>query len=170
MKKAISFLVVSIVMYLLSSGITELFNFGATYKTIGIIAIISGFIFLIYPLETLLFLGLFPKLPIWILILAIGISFGGVLISICLLEIWLPLALGYILISSLSLPEFSYMIGIIIYLTVWIGLRKQYIKIISNTWDYGAKLIERSVKPFYKMRDRIDSYIDVVYNWVRTDK
>lgn len=169
MRKAITFLVVSIVIYLVSLGLTALFNIDATYKITGIIAIISGFIFLFLPLETLQFFGFFPKLPIWILILTIWISFGVMLISICVLEILLPLALGYLLISSLSLPEFSYMIGIIIYLTVWIALRRQYIKLISNTWDNGVKLIESSVKPFNEMIDGIDSFIDTIYNWVRAD-
>lgn len=62
------------------------------------------------------------------------------------------------------------MLGIIIYLTVWIALRRQYIKLISNTWDNGVKLIESSVIPFYEIFDSIDSFIDTIYNWVRADR
>ena len=170
MKKAISFFVVSIVMYLVSLGAANMFGFGETYKAAGIIAIISGFIFLIFPLETLQFFGFFPKLPIGILIVVIWVLFGLILIAFCLLEIALPLAIGYYLINFLSLPPFSYMIGIIIYLTIWIALRKQYIKLISNTWDIGAEIIESSIEPFSEMISEINKFINKIYDWARTDK
>lgn len=170
MRKAISFFVVSIVMYLVSLAIASSFNIGATYKTTGTIAIVSGFIFLFFPLETLQFFGFFPKLPIYILMLAMLLSFGAILLAICILEITLPLFLGYFLINSLSLPQFSYMIGIIIYLTIWIALRKQYINLISDTWNNGTTIIENSIKPLSEMTNEIDNFIDKVHNWVRTDK
>jgi len=170
MRKAISFFVVSFVMYLVSLGVVTSFNIGDMYKTSGIIAIISGFIFLIFPLETLQFYGFFPKLPIFILIVSIWLFLGLTLITICSLEIVMPLAIGYYLIKYLSLPPFSYMIGIIIYLTIWIALRKQYIKLIANTWDSGAEIIESTIKPFSELITGIDKFIDEVYDWVRTDK
>lgn len=170
MRKAISFFVVSIVMYLVSLGLISSFNIGATHKTTGTITIISGFVFLFFPLKTLQFFGLFPKLPIFILLVTIWISFGLVLIAICALEIVLPLAIGNFFINSLSLPPFSYMIGIIVYLTVWIALRKQYIKLISDTWNNGVKIIESAVKPFSELISIIDGFIETVYNLVRTDK
>jgi len=170
MRKAVSFFVVSIVMYFVSLGLASLFHIWTTYKTTGIIAIISGFIFLFFPLETLQFFGFFPKLPIFILILAIYLGLGLVLISICLLEIALPLFLGYFLINFLSLPQFSYMIGIIVYLTIWIALRKQYINLISDTWDNGTNIIESIAEPFTELISEIDSFINKVYSWVRTDK
>jgi len=170
MRKAISFFVVSIVMYLVSLSIALSFNIGATDKITGIIAIVSGFIFLVFPLEALQFFGFFPKLPIFILMLLIFISAGIILLVICFLEITLPLFLGYFLINSLSLPQFSYMIGIIIYLTIWIALRKQYINLISSTWNNGTILIENSIKPFSEIANEIDSFINKVHSWVRTDK
>ena len=99
---------------------------------------------------------------------AIGV--GLVLISICLLEIALPLFLGYFLINFLSLPQFSYMIGIIVYLTIWIALRKLYINLISDTWDNGTNIIESIAEPFTELISEIDSFINKVYSWVRTDK
>lgn len=170
MRKAISFFVVSIVMYLVSLAIASSFNIRATYKTTGTIAIVSGFIFLFFPLETLQFFGFFPKLPIYILMLAMLLSFGAILLAICILEITLPLFLGYFLINSLSLPQFNYMIGIIIYLTIWIAHRKQYINLISDTWNNGTTIIENSIKPLSEMTNEIDNFIDKVHNWVRTDK
>lgn len=169
MRKAISFFVVSIVMYLVSLGLAISFNIGTTYKTTGTIAIISGFIFLFAPLETLQFFGFFPKLPIYVLMIAIWISFGLTLLAVCALEIVLPLAIGYLVINSLSLPPFSYMIGIIIYLTIWIALRKQYIKLISETLDGGVNIIEGSTKPFTEMTNEIDNFIHKVHSWVKSD-
>lgn len=169
MIKAISFFVVSIIIYLVSLGLAVSFNIGTTYKTTGTIAIISGFIFLFAPLETLQFFGLFPKLPIYILQLVIWISFGLALFAVCTLEIVLPLGIGYLLINSLSLPPFSYMIGIIIYLTIWIALRKQYIKLISDTWDIGVSIIESTTKAFSEITKNIDNFIDRVYSWVKSD-
>ena len=91
---------------------------------------------------------------------------GLLIVIVCLLEIFSPVYLGIIFISTLSLPASSYMIGIIIYLTVWIALRKQYIKLISKTWDNGGKLIEDLGRPFVEIIKDIDKFVLNVYEMV----
>lgn len=166
MKKALCFFTMATIIYFVCLGLTSLFFSEAAYKTSGIIAIIAGFIFLISPLETLQFFGFFPKIPFYLIQGLTTIVVGLFIIVVCLIEIFSPVYIGILLISALSLPTFSYMIGIIIYLTIWIALRKQYVKLISNTWDNGGKLIKDLVKPLEDIIKDIDEFVRDVYEMV----
>ncbi|MEW6508350.1 MAG: hypothetical protein AB1432_11450 [Bacteroidota bacterium] len=166
MKKAISFFIIATLIYLVCLGLTSLLFSDAAYKTSGFIAIAAGFIFLLAPLETLQFFGFFPKIPFYIMQALTTVIVGLLIIVVCLLEIFSPVYLGIILINALSLPAFSYMIGIIIYLTIWIALRKQYVKLISKTWDNGGKLIEELVRPLVDILKDIDKFVLNVYEMV----
>jgi len=73
------------------------------------------------------------------------------------------------MISSLSLSPFSYFIGIIIYFTLWIALRKQYIRLIYETWEMGSNIIEISINPFSDLIEDIDKFIHKVNNWIKAE-
>ena len=166
MKKALCFFIVATIIYLVCLGLISLLFSEAAYKTSGVIAIAAGFIFLLLPLETLQFFSFFPKIPFYVMQGLTTVIVGLLIVIVCLLEIFSPVYLGIIFISTLSLPASSYMIGIIIYLTVWIALRKQYIKLISKTWDNGGKLIEDLGRPFVEIIKDIDKFVLNVYEMV----
>jgi len=170
MRKALSFLVVSVVIYFITLGLTTLLTSGSNYQIAGIFAIISGLMFLFFPLETLQFFGFFPKLPVFFLLIAVWITFGISIICVCILEIILPIAIGYLVIRSFGLPAFCYMIGVMVYITIWIALNKKYIYLISSTWKGGVKFLESTTKPITELVNEIDNIIMHVYEWVRTHK
>ncbi len=167
MKKAIFFFTTAIIINLVCLILFSLLFNKTAYNASGVIAIITGLISLLFPLQTLKFIGSFPQLPFYILLFGIKLVFGLLTITICSLEIFSPFYFVLFLINEpkLQVGVGKYMI-IIIFLTAWIALRKQYKNLISKSWKIGFKLIDDLIKPFESPIKEIDDFINKVYKFL----
>jgi hypothetical protein len=167
MRKAISFFIITTIAYFFALGFSLLLNIGLPVTTSGISAIAIGLFYFIFPIEFLNTIGFFIKTPVFLLIILGWLILGLLLIAVCLVEIGLPLVIGYFLITAFKSPSVVYFIGIIAYLAIWVAFRKKYVELILDTWYGGIYVIEKLMTPLAEFLRKIDHYVHALYFWMK---
>jgi hypothetical protein len=173
MRRALSFLVVSILLLLIGLSCSEVMTSGADEEGATgcalTIAVLAGLAYVIWPVE--LSQALFFVLTLPLVVLGVVLSVAGFIatVGICGIELLLPLAVGLFIANAASykLSGLAASIAIIFFLTAWLYFRKQQWRLVQETWQASGRLYKQFVEPIFNLVGRIMSHAEQIGEWVR---
>ena len=123
----------------------------------GILSILLALFYVAFPIFSTKALALLPNVPLGILVCFLWISGFSVLLLLCGAEFLFPVILGYFVIPIVHqiFHTTGAILVTIVFITVWILVRKYQWRLIHETWDMGVRLYELIIKPIVDLMETI---------------
>ena len=168
MRKAISFFIFAILIFVLIHLITSSIGLSSTIFSVAV-AVFAGLNFIAYPRKSADFYSFFPKSPFYFIeFIVIAILRLGVFLILILL-IGLPLLIGYLIISYIAAyTTVFWAIFLILIVSVFIGFKNTFIDFVNKIILIRDELSENASTPFKKIYKNIDVFFDEICEWVET--
>ena len=156
MRRAITFFIISTVLFLLSEGLMVMTGNSSELRA-GIFSIFVALFYIVFPVFSTKLLALLPEIPLAILLVGISIPGFIVILSICMAEFFLPVGLGYFVLPIVrqTFQTIGVVLTTICLITAWLLLRKQQWKLIQETWEKGFELLGSITSPISELMQSI---------------
>jgi len=155
MRRAITFFVISVGLFVIAQLVVGFT--GGSQLEVGIFSILVALFYVIFPVTSTKALALIPTIPLVVLIICIWVPGFLVIVSVCVAEFIFPAVLGYFFVQ-LTYNRFEttwVVIVIIVFITIWLLIRKHQVVLVKETWKFGEKLSQSIVGPIGQLIDNI---------------